>query len=155
MAQVFASEIDADQCSVACLHPDAIQPLLGRSLGGDGARSVAELFTTLADPSRARILHLLAIANHELCVCDIALVLGMSVSALSHQLRYLRERGAVSRRKSGRIAYYHLMDDHLRQLVSGAAAQVAESVVSKLDLGDVNAGHLRKDMAGNQAVRHG
>jgi len=123
---VFASEIDADQCSVACLHPDAIAPLLGYSLGGDGARSVADLFATLADPSRARILHMLAISDHELCVCDMALVLGMSVSALSHQLRYLRERGAVARRKSGRIAYYRLVDDHLRQLVVGAAAHVAE-----------------------------
>lgn len=123
---MFASEIDADQCSVACLHPDAIAPLLGYSLGGDGARSVADLFATLADPSRARILHMLAISDHELCVCDMALVLGMSVSALSHQLRYLRERGAVARRKSGRIAYYRLVDDHLRQLVVGAAAHVAE-----------------------------
>ena len=124
---MFASEIDADQCSAACLHPDAIEPLLGRSLGSDGARSVSELFITVADPSRARILHMLAISTVELCVCDMALVLGMSVSALSHQLRYLRERGAVSRRKAGRIAYYRLVDDHLRQLVVGAAAHVSQS----------------------------
>jgi DNA-binding transcriptional ArsR family regulator len=127
VAQVFASEINADQCSVSCIHPDTIQPLIGRSLGGDGARSVSDLFATLADPSRARILHMLAISTQELCVCDMALVLGMSVSALSHQLRYLRERGAVARRKAGRIAYYRLVDDHLRQLVVGAAAHVAET----------------------------
>ena len=126
MAQVFASEIDADACSVDCLHPEAIRPLLGRSLGSDGARAVGELFATLADPSRARIIHLLAIAEGELCVCDIALVLGMSVSALSHQLRFLSERGAVERRKAGRIAYYRLVDDHLRELVLGAATHVAE-----------------------------
>jgi len=123
---VFASEIDADACSVDCLHPEAIRPLLGRSLASDGARSVGELFATLADPSRARIVHLLAIAEQELCVCDIALVLGMSVSALSHQLRFLRERGAVGRRKVGRIVYYRLVDDHLRDLVLGAATHVAE-----------------------------
>lgn len=126
MAQVFASEIDADACAAACLHPDAVAPLLGRSLGGDGARAVGELFTTLADPSRARIVHLLSISPVELCVCDIALVLGMSVSALSHQLRFLRERGAVRRRKAGRIAYYRLVDDHLRELVLGAATHVTE-----------------------------
>jgi ArsR family transcriptional regulator, lead/cadmium/zinc/bismuth-responsive transcriptional repressor len=126
MAQVFASEIDADACSVDCLHPEAIRPLHGRSLGSDGARAVGELFATLADPSRARIVHLLAIAEDELCVCDIALVLGISVSALSHQLRFLRERGAVERRKAGRIAYYRLVDDHLRELVLGAATHVAE-----------------------------
>lgn len=127
MAQLFASAIDADSCEVACLHPDAIRPLLGRSLGTDGALSVAELFGTLADPSRARILHLLAISETALCVCDIALVVGMSVSALSHQLRFLRERGAVSREKVGRIAYYRLVDDHLRRLVIDASTHVAES----------------------------
>ena len=126
MAQVFASAIDADRCDVECLHPDAIRPILGRSLGDDGSRAVADLFSTLADPSRARILHLLAVSEGELCVCDMALVLGMSVSALSHQLRFLRERDAVSRQKVGRIAYYRLVDDHLRRLVLDAAVHVAE-----------------------------
>ena len=127
MPQVFASEIDADACSVECLHPEAIAPLLGRSLGTHGARAVGDLFATLADPSRARIVHLLAITEQDLCVCDIALVLGMSVSALSHQLRFLRERGAVERRKVGRMAYYSLVDDHLHDLVVGAASHVAET----------------------------
>jgi len=126
MAQVFASEIDVETCSTSCLHPAAIEPLLGRSLGSDGARAVGDLFATLADPSRARILHLLAISDRELCVCDMALVLGMSVSALSHQLRFLRERGAVERRKDGRVAFYRLVDDHLRELVLGAATHVSE-----------------------------
>ncbi len=126
MAQVFASAIDTDRCDVDCLHPAAIRPLLGRSLGADGAHAVAGLFATLADPSRARILHLLAIAEEELCVCDIAQVLGMSVSALSHQLGALRERGAVTRRKVGRIAYYRLVDEHLRRLVLDAALHVVE-----------------------------
>ena len=128
MAQVFASAIDVDRCDVDCLHPDAIRPILGRSLGVDGSRAVAGLFATLADASRARILHLLAVSERELCVCDMALVLGMSVSALSHQLRFLRERGAVSRNKVGRIAYYRLVDDHLRRLVLDAAVHVAEGV---------------------------
>lgn len=80
----------------------------------------------LADPSRVRILHMLAISEAELCVGDMALVIGMSVSALSHQLRFLRERGAVERRKVGRVAWYRLVDDHLRELVIGAATHVAE-----------------------------
>lgn len=127
MTQVFSSAIDADRCEIDCLHPDAIRPLLGRSLGAEGAGRVAELFATLADPSRARILHLLAISERALCVCDIALVVGMSVSALSHQLRFLRERGAVSREKVGRIAYYRLVDEHLRRLVLDASTHVAET----------------------------
>lgn len=127
MPQVFASAIDADRCDTECLHPDRIRPLLGRSLGDHGATAVASLFGILADPSRAQILHLLAVAD-DLCVCDIALVLGMSVSALSHQLRYLRERGAVSRHKVGRMAYYRLIDEHLRTLVLDGASHVAEQV---------------------------
>ena len=128
MAQVFASAIDADRCETDCLHPGAVRPILGRSLGPSGASGVAALFDTLADPSRARIVHLLAISEQELCVCDIALVLGMSVSALSHQLRYLRERGAVAGRKDGRIVHYRLVDDHLRHLVLDASTHIAEVV---------------------------
>jgi ArsR family transcriptional regulator, lead/cadmium/zinc/bismuth-responsive transcriptional repressor len=127
MAQVFGAEIDTEACSTECLHPDVIEPLLGLSLDAKGARAVGDLFATLADPSRARILHLLAISERELCVCDMALVIGLSVSALSHQLRFLRERGAVERRKAGRIAYYRLVDDHLRELILGAVTHVAEA----------------------------
>lgn len=123
---MFGSEIDVEACSTECRHPEVIEPLLARALGAHGSREVADLFATLADPSRARILHLLATSDQELCVCDMALVIGMSVSALSHQLRYLRERGAVERRKVGRVAWYRLVDDHLRDLVVGAATHVAE-----------------------------
>jgi ArsR family transcriptional regulator, lead/cadmium/zinc/bismuth-responsive transcriptional repressor len=126
VAQVFASAIDEDACSTGCLHPERIGPLLGRTLAADGAAAVGGLFATLADPSRARIVHLLAIAEQDLCVCDMALVLGMSVSALSHQLRFLRERRAVERRKDGRVAYYRLVDEHIRALVLGAATHVSE-----------------------------
>lgn len=90
---------------------------------------MASLFGILADPSRARILHLLAISEVELCVCDMALVLGMSVSALSHQLRHLRERRAVEGRKVGRIVHYRLVDDHIRHLVLDAATHAAERVI--------------------------
>jgi DNA-binding transcriptional ArsR family regulator len=127
VAQVFASEIDEDVCSVECLHPETIRPLIGRSLGVGGADAVAALFAVLADPSRARIVHLLALTHEEICVCDIALVLGLSVSALSHQLRFLRDRGFVDRRKAGRIVFYRLIDQHLRELALEAAAHAAEA----------------------------
>lgn len=125
-SRVFGSAIDSDTCDVSCLHPDAIRPVLGRSLSPKGATTVAALFGVLADPSRARIVHLLAIAD-DLCVCDMALVLGMSVSALSHQLRYLRERGVVTRNKVGRMAYYRLDDQQMGRLILDAAAHAAET----------------------------
>ena len=128
MAQLFASAIGVDRWETDCLHPAAVRPILGRSLGPGGASGVAALFETVSDPSRARIVHVLAISEQELCVCDMALVLGMSVSALSHQLRYLRERGAVEGRKDGRIVHDRLVDDHLRHLVVDVSTHIAESV---------------------------
>lgn len=114
-----------DQCDVACLHPDAVRPLIGRLLSADAAQTTASWFDTLADPTRARILHALALAP-ELCVCDLALLLDVSVSALSHQLRLLRGRGAASRRKDGRIAFYSLADEHVRHVLADALAHTAE-----------------------------
>ncbi len=114
-----------DRCDVECLHPQAVRPVLGRTLSLDAARSAASWFDTLADPTRARILQALSLAD-ELCVCDLALVLGLSVSALSHQLRLLRERGAVARRKDGRIAFYRLADEHVRNVLAEALTHAAE-----------------------------
>ena len=121
MAQVLT----IDECDVACLHPDAVRPLIGRLLSAEAAQATAGWFDTLADPTRARILHALALAP-ELCVCDLALLLDLSVSALSHQLRLLRERGAVTRRKVGRIAFYSLADEHVRHVLTDALAHTAE-----------------------------
>lgn len=114
-----------DQCDVACLHPDTVRPLIGRLLSAEGAQATAAWFDTLADPTRTRVLHALALAP-ELCVCDLALLLDLSVSALSHQLRLLRERGAVTRRKVGRIAFYSLADEHVRHVLTDALAHTAE-----------------------------
>ncbi len=124
MAQVLT----IDECDVACLHPDAVRPLIGRLLSAEAAQETATWFDTLADPTRARILHALGLAP-ELCVCDLALLLDLSVSALSHQLRLLRERGAVTRRKVGRIAFYSLADEHVRHVLTDALAHTAESQV--------------------------
>jgi DNA-binding transcriptional ArsR family regulator len=121
MAQVLT----IDRCDVACLHPDAVRPLIGRLLSADAAQVTASWFDTLADPTRARILHALALAP-ELCVCDLALLLDLTVSALSHQLRLLRERGAVNRRKAGRIAFYSLADEHVRRVLTDAMSHTAE-----------------------------
>ena len=121
MAQVLT----VDQCEVACLHPDAVRPLIGRLLSEPAARATAVWFDTLADPTRARILDALALAP-ELCVCDLAVVLDLSVSALSHQLRLLRERGVVIRRKAGRMAFYALADEHVRHVLADAIAHTAE-----------------------------
>lgn len=96
------------------MHPEHVAPLLGRVLDYAGADRVAATFAVLADPTRARILHALSLSTEELCVCDLAVLIGISQSALSHQLRLLRDRGVVSRTKRGRMVYYRLADEHIR-----------------------------------------
>jgi len=114
-----------DRCDAACLHPTAVRPLIGRTLSATGAQAAAAWFDILADPTRARILQALSLTS-ELCVCDLALLLDLSVSGLSHQLRLLRERAVVTRRKAGRIAYYALADEHVRHVLADALAHTGE-----------------------------
>jgi DNA-binding transcriptional ArsR family regulator len=78
------------------------------------AERLAQTFRALADPTRVRILS--ALAETELCVGDLATVLGMSISAVSHQLRLLRELRVVRKRRDGKHVYYALDDEHIRDL---------------------------------------
>lgn len=81
------------------------------------ARTIAELaeiFKVLSEPTRVRILQALSI--EELCVCDIAAVVETTTSAISHQLRILRTTRLVKSRKDGKMVYYSLDDDHVRNL---------------------------------------
>ncbi|HZW35825.1 MAG: ArsR/SmtB family transcription factor [Deltaproteobacteria bacterium] len=78
-------------------------------------RALAETFGALSDPTRVRILS--ALGEQELCVFDLARLLGLTGSAVSHQLRLLRGQRLVKYRKEGKIAYYSLDDDHIRNLM--------------------------------------
>ena len=80
----------------------------------DAAAQLAELFKTLGDPNRLRIISVLM--HHELCVHDIIALVGLSQSAVSHQLRVLRQMHLVRTRKEGRHVYYALDDGHVRDL---------------------------------------
>ena len=91
-------------------------------LDGITATRVADLFKALADPTRIRIINLLAHA--ELCVGDLCLVLGMSQPAVSHQLRVLRNLRIVTARKDGRHVFYTLTDEHIHDLLAQGLAHV-------------------------------
>ncbi len=84
----------------------------------------AELFNMLGDLSRIRILQALSVT--ELCVCDLAAILDASSSAVSHQLRLLRTKGLVRFRKEGKMAYYSLADEHVRQILTQTVKHVQE-----------------------------
>lgn len=114
-----------ERCESECVHPEDVAPLLGKVLGLGEAEQVAETFALLADANRVRILQALSLTE-ELCVCDLALLVGMGQSAVSHQLRLLRTSRAVTRRKAGRIVYYRLADEHIRHMLSDGLRHAAE-----------------------------
>jgi len=87
---------------------------------------LAETFKVLGDPTRIKIAF--ALSREELCVCDLASLLGVSPSAVSHSLRALRQLRLVRFRREGKIAYYSLDDDHLRQLLDLGFEHVEERV---------------------------
>jgi DNA-binding transcriptional ArsR family regulator len=86
--------------------------------------SLAEAFRTLGDPTRVKILQALSV--EELCVCDLAKLLGISESATSHQLRVLRSQKIVRYRKEGKMAFYSLDDAHIDSLMKEALRHVRE-----------------------------
>ena len=93
-------------------------------LAGRTVEAIAETFRVLGDPTRVRILD--ALADGELCVCDIAALVGISESAVSHQLRLLRGMRLVRPRKAGRQVFYSLDDQHIVELLRLAVTHVQE-----------------------------
>jgi DNA-binding transcriptional ArsR family regulator len=87
--------------------------------------AVADTFRVLGDPTRVRILD--ALAGGELCVCDIATLVGICESAVSHQLRLLRGMRLVRPRRAGRLVYYAVDDRHILELLKQASTHVEES----------------------------
>lgn len=100
-----------DCCAEQSVHVDAVADCLPKQLSDSAVQSLAESFKALADPTRIRMLHNLT--RRELCVCDLAEVLGMTQSAVSHQLRYLRTLRIVKSRRDGNTIYYTCDDAHI------------------------------------------
>jgi ArsR family transcriptional regulator, lead/cadmium/zinc/bismuth-responsive transcriptional repressor len=92
----------------------AVQLLREHQLDDAFAERLAATFRSMADPTRARILH--ALSHAELCVGDLAAVLGMSESAVSHQLRLLRALRIVRARREGKLVFYALDDEHVTRI---------------------------------------
>lgn len=102
------------QCNI--VHEDAVNRGKEGLIEEQSAEHVAMLFKVFGDPTRIKILHLLSL--DEMCVCDISTVLGMSQSAISHQLSSLRQAGLVKNRKDGKVVYYNLDDEHVLTILN-------------------------------------
>ncbi len=112
----FSRQSDFDTCDLDHVHPEGV--LRARVALPDAAEAsdLAALFGALGDPTRVRLLA--ALATGPLCVCDLAAVLGMTQSAVSHQLRLLRALHLVRARREGKLVWYALDDDHVRALLA-------------------------------------
>ncbi|MFZ3129568.1 MAG: metalloregulator ArsR/SmtB family transcription factor [Desulfosporosinus sp.] len=106
--------LDFDRCDILCIHEDAVSEVRQQMIRNDEAQVLADTFKTLSDPTRVKMLF--ALLNRELCVCDLAVVIGASDSAVSHQLRILRTNKLVKFRRDGKIMYYSLTDSHIHTL---------------------------------------
>ncbi len=127
MSELPASH-DQDQDQELCCDDDLIHPqqvALARAKQPDerSTSRLAELFKMLGDPTRIRIIA--AVSTTELCVYDIAAVVGLSQSAISHQLRLLRAVGLVQARKAGKHVMYRLDDEHVAELFRGGLEHIA------------------------------
>lgn len=116
--------LEAECCDEHVIHTDAVQRARQLMPVEDVTAAASDFFKAFSDKTRLRILS--ALVPDELCVCDIAALLSMSQSAISHQLRFLKQARLVRSRKSGKTVYYALCDDHIQIILSQGIAHVQE-----------------------------
>jgi DNA-binding transcriptional ArsR family regulator len=115
---------DAGECAARLVDGQAVARATAALPPQDAQDRLAALFAALADPTRARLLH--ALATEDLCVCDLAEIAGVSQSAVSHQLRNLRDLRLVAWTRDGKRAVYRLADAHVGDLLAIGLAHAAE-----------------------------
>ena len=101
-------------CDVYAINERQIRKAKSRAASAESARRVADTFRLLGQETRVRIVD--ALTQGELCVCDLSVLLDMKISAVSHQLALLKHHNIVRGRRSGKMIYYSLDDDHVREL---------------------------------------
>jgi len=105
----------SDLCDCRLIHRQSVEEAIASSLDPDEIGTLAQIFKALADETRLKILW--ALEKREMCVCDLAAMLGLTESAVSHQLRLLRNLQLVTNRRDGVVLYYRLADNHVSQLI--------------------------------------
>ena len=118
-------------CSYVHLDPNRVAALTARLLSPDSVDALAETFKVLGDGTRVRMLD--ALSRSELCVCDLARLLGLSDSAVSHQLRVLRGMRLVRPRRDGKMIFYTLDDQHIVRLFEQGLEHVEERTRASRD----------------------
>ena len=111
-------------CETSVIHYDIVEKVKAKLPPEEPVYDVAELFKIFGDSTRARIICALEIS--EMCVCDIAALLNMTSSAISHQLRVLKQASIVKNRREGKVVYYSLADEHISKIFNLAFDHISE-----------------------------
>ena len=115
-------ELDRTDCTV--IHQEVVDAVRGKMPDDDLLLDLADCFKLFSDSTRLKILY--ALMEAEMCVCDISVLLGMTKSSVSHQLRVLKQSNLVKYRKAGRVIYYSLADDHVKTICRMGMEHVLE-----------------------------
>ena len=121
---VLGERYRVECCDLTCLHENAIEQARKLLPDEDTLYDLTELFRVFGDSTRMRILY--ALFTAELCVCDIAALLGLSQSAVSHQLRALKNVRLVKPRREGKTVFYSLSDSHVQTIIGQGLEHVRE-----------------------------
>ena len=117
-------ENDASHCEFMCVHADTVDRITTTMPDEDTLIDLSELFKVFGDSTRIKILT--ALSHGELCVCDLSKLVGMTSSAVSHQLKILRSAKLVSCRRDGKTVFYALADDHVTTIIRQGLEHVNE-----------------------------
>jgi DNA-binding transcriptional ArsR family regulator len=116
--------VDLDKCDCNVIHEDVVNRVRRKLPDEEILLNLADLFKVFGDSTRVRIIS--ALLHSEMCVCDISALLGMTKSAISHQLKELRQTKLVKNRKEGKVVYYSLNDSHVESIFRQGLAHVSE-----------------------------
>lgn len=115
---------DIDRCDCNIIHEAVVNEVREHMPEEDDLIDLADLFKVFGDSTRVKILS--ALFHSEMCVCDIAVLLGMTKSSISHQLRILKQAKLVHYRKDGKVVFYSLADEHVKTIFDQGMLHVCE-----------------------------
>lgn len=111
-------------CDCEMIHSDVVEAVRSKLMDENELYVLADFFKVLGDSTRVRIMSALEVS--EMCVCDLAVLLNMTKSAISHQLRSLKQANLVKFRREGKVVYYSLSDDHVRDIFEKGLEHIQE-----------------------------
>ena len=121
---IIIDKEDAEICGCNMIHEDVVQYVRSKMLPQVQFEKLSMFFKAISDETRIKLLF--SLSRSKMCVCDLAALLGMTVSAISHQLRVLKQAGLVRSEKQGKVVYYMLSDDHVNTVFNNAIEHIME-----------------------------